>query len=397
MERICVIYASVACSEGVFEKFFSESAVIPGQAVQKFNRLLIEGLSKPDGVKVCAISQIPVDSHNCHYKRIKRSTETEGNVSYEYIKLINIRKIRDILAVFSSYRATIGRIRAVSKSEKALVISDVLNAPVALGAAWAAKRSHIPYVAVVTDIPELGGSGLFYRMVSDHLIKRADLYVFLTEQMNSLLNHDSRPFTVVEGFVDIEEGDGGGCSEEGSGRRVCLYTGALDPKFGTDNMVIGFLKADIKDTQLHICGEGPYADEYKRLCDTHDNLFYHGLVLNKEAVKMQRNATLLINPRPTDAEYTKYSFPSKNMEYMVSGTPVLTSDLPGMPKEYRDHVYIIKDTSVEGIAEALKEVLSLPEADLKDKGNKAREFVLSHKNNVIQAERILNMVKRYWN
>ena len=41
-----IIYASVACSQEFFENHFNESGALPGQEVQKYNRLIIEGLAK---------------------------------------------------------------------------------------------------------------------------------------------------------------------------------------------------------------------------------------------------------------------------------------------------------------------------------------------------------------
>ena len=46
------------------------------------------------------------------------------------------------------------------------------------------------------------------------------------------------------------------------------------------------------------------------------------------------------------------------MEYMASGTPVLTTRLPGMPAEYYPYVEFIDEETPEGIARALKRVLS---------------------------------------
>ena len=61
----------------------------------------------------------------------------------------------------------------------------------------------------------------------------------------------------------------------------------------------------------------------------------------KQGVAEELKATLLVNPRPTTEEFTIYSFPSKNMEYMASGTPLLTTKLPGMPEEYHQYVLAI--------------------------------------------------------
>ena len=100
----------------------------------------------------------------------------------------------------------------------------------------------------------------------------------------------------------------------------------------------------------------------------------------------------MVNPRPTNEEYTKYSFPSKNMEYMVSGTAVLTTDLPGMPEKYKQHVYLIEDESVDGICKVLRRIAEFNEEDVINKGRMAREFVLSEKNNKIQTKKIIELV-----
>ena len=117
------------------------------------------------------------------------------------------------------------------------------------------------------------------------------------------------------------------------------------------------------------------------------------MLLNREVVEREMEATLLVNPRPTDEEYVRYSFPSKTMEYMSTGTPVLTTVLPGMPKEYHPYVYLLEDETAQGIAETLGSVLSQTEDALFEKGQAARHFILNEKNNVIQAQKILDMLE----
>lgn len=87
-------------------------------------------------------------------------------------------------------------------------------------------------------------------------------------------------------------------------------------------------------------------------------------------------AALLVNPRPIKPEYTKYSFPSKNMEYMVSGTPLMTTKLPGIPKEYYPYIYLLEDESPEGIARRLNEILNISMIERNEKAKEARKFVI---------------------
>jgi glycosyltransferase involved in cell wall biosynthesis len=119
---------------------------------------------------------------------------------------------------------------------------------------------------------------------------------------------------------------------------------------------------------------------------------YFGVKSNEDIVLAESQATLLVNPRFSTEEFAKYSFPSKNMEYMVSGTPLLTTRLPGMPKEYWDYVYLFDEETTEGYQCKFEEIFSLSDAELSAKGALAQEFVINRKNNTIQADRILQMM-----
>ena len=80
------------------------------------------------------------------------------------------------------------------------------------------------------------------------------------------------------------------------------------------------------------------------------------------------------------------------MEYMVSGTPILTTPLQGMPQEYNDFVYLFKDETIEGMEKTLDYILEKSKEELHEKGLKAKEFVLKNKSNDIQAAKILRLI-----
>ena len=73
---------------------------------------------------------------------------------------------------------------------------------------------------------------------------------------------------------------------------------------------------------------------------------------------------------------------------MVSATPILTTKLPGIPKEYYDYIYLIEDESIEGIAKTLKDILNIDYKDRNEFGKKAQMFVLNNKSNIMQAKKI---------
>ena len=80
------------------------------------------------------------------------------------------------------------------------------------------------------------------------------------------------------------------------------------------------------------------------------------------------------------------------MEYMASGTPVLTTKLPGMPDDHIPYVFLIEDETVEGIKDALCNVFSKTDEELHLFGAEAKKYILREKNNCAQAKKVLQFI-----
>ena len=81
------------------------------------------------------------------------------------------------------------------------------------------------------------------------------------------------------------------------------------------------------------------------------------------------------------------------MEYMASGTPVLTTKLSGIPDEYGKYVYFFEDESIAGMKERMVEILSKSDNELYMKGRSARNFIIKNKNIMAQGKRIISLIK----
>lgn len=218
-----------------------------------------------------------------------------------------------------------------------------------------------------------------------------DGFVLLTEQMNDRISV-KRPYCIVEGiYNDSEERISISASQK---RKDILYTGMLYEKFGVKDLIDAFIKVPDMDARLLLCGCGELEDYIREVQMKDKRIKYLGLVNREDALKLQSEAYLLVNPRKPGQEFTKYSFPSKNIEYLVSGTPVLLYELPGIPSEYYDYCYHISHdkTSIEDIAFAIEEILSCPQDMLDKLSSKASHFIKSKKNSKIQTAKILNLI-----
>ena len=149
------------------------------------------------------------------------------------------------------------------------------------------------------------------------------------------------------------------------------------------------------DVELWICGSGELKNTIEKSAEKDHRIKFYGLVDRECALMMQRNATILVNPRTSEGAYTKYSFPSKVMEYMLSGRSVIINKLPGIPNEYYKYVYCPKDESVESLAECISRVLSINENVRDELAQKARNFIINNKNAKVQMSRVLSLINSY--
>lgn len=387
-------YVSALSSKGLINNIHKATGKNPGFAVQKFSRLVVKGLTE-NGMMVQAFSSSPIGRDATHKLFINLKDETEDGIQYRYVPFINIGIIKHLCVFIYSFISTF--IWWCSRRKEKAVVCDVLAISVCLGTLLGAKLFGIRTVGVVTDIYGLmvGGSKNWLSKIAGKInnlyVSSFDRYVLLTEAMNDVVNPKHRPYIVMEALCDESIIHQNGSKSLKDNPRVVMYAGGLYERYGLKMLVDAFIKADT-DARLVLYGSGSYVDELRNVCREHPNVEYRGVAPNEEVVAAQSRATLLVNPRFTTEEFTKYSFPSKNMEYMASGTPLLTTKLPGMPSEYHKYVYLIEDESLDGFVSAIKAALAHSEEELKDFGQLAKQFVLKQKNNVIQAKRIIDLI-----
>lgn len=382
-----IIYAVTTCSDKVYKQLFSHVKVKPAFQSQKYHRLLIEGLAK--GAAVDVVANPPVNRSVLSERIVRLPREEEGGACYRYIPAIRNPIVKAAAVGLGTFFKTLFLIRKDSA-----VIVDGLNRMTALSAMLAARLRGKPCIGIVTDLPDMLSGSRFSKKMANFVIRHCTGYVLLTEAMNDYLNKSGKPYVILEGHADITMADKIPSLEKKTTPRVCFYAGGVSRQYGLANLVEGFREADLPNARLHIYGPGDYVKELQQIAAEDDRIFYGGMLLNKEIVEKEQEATLLVNPRPTNEEYVKYSFPSKTMEYMASGTPVLTTVLPGMPKEYYPYLFLLEDETAEGIARALTELLTKSEEELFEKGRRARTFVLDQRNNLVQAQKIIQMLSQ---
>ena len=126
----------------------------------------------------------------------------------------------------------------------------------------------------------------------------------------------------------------------------------MNLKFGIKELVDSFMRIEDSDFRLILCGDGDARDYVEEKSKIDNRIEYKGMVSAEKAREFVGTADVLVNPRPNDEEYTKYSFPSKNIEYLMTGKPVVAHLLDGMPSFYENFLYVIPD-NVQNFEEVL--------------------------------------------
>jgi Glycosyltransferase len=260
---------------------------------------------------------------------------------------------------------------------------------------------------IVPDLPEYMNTtnkqSLLYKFLKTIEImkikknmKYVDKFILLTEQMAEKLNIEQDRYIVIEGMVDFENEN----TEENLNNTnkpyifkdeytYLCYTGTLNEKYGIKTLVKAMDFLSDKKIKLVICGRGDSERFIKE--KNNGNIDYLGNLSYKDTMYILKNSDFLINPRSNEEEYTKYSFPSKTMDYLISGTPTLMFKLDGIPNKYDQFLNYFTFNNAEQMAQDINSLLERYEACL-DKATKGKKYILEKKNNYFLCDKILKTI-----
>ncbi|SLM18717.1 putative Glycosyl transferase protein [uncultured spirochete] len=381
------------CSQKTYSAVFINASIQTNQQFHKYFRLFTAGLIA-NGLDVVVGCQFDVNTTSTKQRVISMPDESINGVRFHYFKTYNISIIGRICKFFQSLVYTFS---FCMQNRGTIVICDPNKVASAFGVMMGTKLARGNLVYILSDLPSINTGSLeekqsLRQKLADLIISKADGYYFFTKFMNDLLNKQNKPYVIIECLVD-EKLENIRCNlADKYPTRVMMYTGGIVAHYGLEQLLEAFELAGVPNTELWIYGGGPYAKSLTELCAGKDTVKYLGILSNEEIVKEQMKATILVNPRLTNYEYTKYSFPSKNMEYMVSGTPTLTTRLEGIPEEYNAHVFFFDSESVEGMAKTIRDIYSHSDAELYLFGQETKEWILRNKGYTAQLRKFYERV-----
>ena len=222
-----------------------------------------------------------------------------------------------------------------------------------------------------------------------------DGWVLFSDQMKEQLP-PIRHSVVFEGLCTTE-------FDAISPRKLCkdneigiLYAGGLSKAYGIDLLLNAFELLEDPRYRLFIAGKGTKEVEelVKTSCDMDPRISYLGVVPREDLLAIEKGMSVLINPRINSGIFTRYSFPSKNMEYLSSGVPTIGFKLDGIPDEYDLFIHYPESETAEAISRMIREVSIERYDECVEIAKQAKTFVQQEKSSIGQAQKIIRLINR---
>lgn len=377
------LFVGYYVDEITFEIILKEKINNMSVARQKFEYNLIRGLHAHLGENIDFISYVPTN------KEVQ--IPDQSCIENATIKHISIEKGSTKSAIMAGKSFEKYLLDICKKNPDGLrVIMYAVN-PIFEHYLLKYKKKHnIKSVTICSEVPELRryGNSLpskIKKRVFTWFNEQFDGYVFFSSEMKKVVRYRNKPVMVLEGIApEIRK-------EPTSGKKnIIMYAGGL----AADNK-IPFLLECCKEIpeldEVWICGVGSDEDRIKALALTDSRIKYFGRVNNEKVLEMEEKAKILINFRSPEEELTKYSFPSKILEYIASGSLVLSTRLLGIPKEYFDYIVPVDQTDKEKVKTAIRNNLQLKDEQYVAYCEAAQKFI-GKKNYCYQSKKIVKFV-----
>ncbi len=354
-----------------------------------FQKKLIDGFCVCDNVDLTVINVPPIGSFPMHYKKLfSPRVREEKHTQIGYINLPRLKYKHQARRLQRELKKRVG------KNEACEIIFYSFHEPfLAVAKTVKEKYPQVHTTLIQTEaIPGRGGTVTSKKAIrkGNRWVRKAhnvDRFILLSQEAAGPVEIGKRPHILAECMADAAQP----CSAEKTvSQNIFLYAGSTQKMYGFRELVDAF--EYLPEAELWICGHGD-ADAYIReKAKTCQNIKHFGMLNQQEVADLRDKCDFLINPRRPTGTYTKYSFPSKTAEYMMSGKPTVMYRLEAIPAEYDEYLTYLTESAPEKMADELRDIIRADYGGLKEKGRRARQFMLDHKTGAAQAKRICDFL-----
>ena len=398
-----IVFLSNVIPLEIKEEVLSKRKDLMSESGESLQWKLVYGLDENLGHPVRMFNHMLVRSFPTYYPDayIPRTDFSHAPGAQDInLPYLNVRYIKRLFMGNSLYREITQWAGDGSGNQKVIIAYSLT--PEFTKAIVLAKRKNPGIISctIVADLPEytvltnkVSLSDRIYlnwmRERTNAQLSAVDCFVLLTKQMaERLVTHQQ--YIVMEGIATdhiMRAGTEKPC-------KMILYAGTLHERFGVRHLVSAFERTRSRDLSLVLCGMGD-SEEYIRAAAARDpRIDFRGQLSREEVLSLMSEADVIVNPRCAEEEFTKFSFPSKNLEALSSGVPFIAYKLAGIPDAYDEWINYPADCTEDGLARLLEDVSIDRGGIYTEKAVRARDWVLSEKNTLKQTQRIIELIQK---
>ncbi|OXR33421.1 hypothetical protein PSUM_15485 [Pseudomonas umsongensis] len=311
------------------------------------------------------------------------------------------------LPIFKVFTRLLGSLAGLIKHKNGLdaVCVYAAHTPNLLAAFMMQKLCGVPFFVFIPDLPSYMDMGMKRSKVLRGL-KKIDAYiidrliaassgVFVTSQhmVKDSLVWSDKNYLVVEGISNASAVSVESVDNSLERKKVIFYAGGLNKAYGIVELIEGFIESEV-DAELWLCGRGELEGYISETSRMHPSVKYLGFLTASEVEHIQSSASCLVLSRSPEHAYTRYSFPSKLLEYLASGVPILTTRLEGIPDEYYEFLNVIEDSTAGGVSTALKRFFAADQQFLLEKAACGRIWVSETKSSFAVGQKIVDFMEK---
>lgn len=356
---------------------------------------LLKGMRNDPEVNVDVITSPDIPSWP-HFPKLFVGSITDIDERIKSLSVFNLPVIKQVWIVLSLFFSGASYILHHRRQVTTIIVPYIYynhTAPARMLKVLFGKK-----VKVVSVVPDIFFPKGFFKLLNkqaERHTRKSDAFVLYTDAMATYLHIGGKPHITMESLIDV---DAYILSEKKTknDKTVILYTGALHRYHGVQKLFEMMKRIQRDDIELWLTGVGEMYDEIMKWPGHDARIKFLGTVEKSRVFELQNQADILINPRSDidSPTVTQYMFPSKLMEYMLTGNPVIACPMSGIPEEYKQYLYYAKDGSLESLVNIVQQVLDTPEEERIIRGGKASGFILNNKSIKVQGLRVTSLIKQ---
>lgn len=350
-------------------------------------------------------SYLPMPSFPRHKQLIYKGGRDRLNdgTGVKFLPFVNLGPLKILTLGVSSFLQTLAWSWRNRKAERRIVIAYNLNAPPAWPLWLACRMTKCEFVPFIGDIYVPG------EVIADSWLRRLefDSQKRIIPKVDGLLVANK---AIVEDFAQGRDSlliEGGvpesflrkfeGQVNQNPSTFHAVFAGQLSELNGVELLLETIAKMPEQNIRFTIAGSGPLHDRVKKAAMHDSRIVYAGLLPHRDLVEIYRSADLVLSLRRTDNQTHRYVFPSKVVECLATGVPLLTTCTGHAESEFGDFSILLPEETSDALAAKVRELMSWSQKRRSDLGKQAQDYVRENRtweSNIVRLEAYLETSRR---